>query len=106
LEVPVERDNAHEEANERKCGEELIGGWTHCEFSSAKIKRLGVINRGMKTERKARIGTVSNASDESLKPESDISCRGTVRNVDGCLKEMQKGTSAREVFRDRSVVYG
>jgi hypothetical protein len=67
--VPVERDSAHEEANERKCGKDLIGGWTHCEFSSAKIKRLGVISRGMKTERKARIGTVSKASDKELEAE-------------------------------------
>jgi hypothetical protein len=69
--VPVERDSAHEEANERKCGKELIGGWTYhdCEFSSAKIKRLGVISRGMKTERKARISTVFNASDKELETE-------------------------------------
>jgi hypothetical protein len=68
--VPVERNSAHEEANERKCGKELTGGWTHRKFSSAKIKRLGVISRGMKTERKARIlGTVSHASDKELETE-------------------------------------
>jgi hypothetical protein len=36
LEVPVERDNTHEEAKERKCGKEPIGGWTHCGFREPK----------------------------------------------------------------------